>query len=152
MPPPTPADPAPTPEEPPAPEEPAQPAQPSQAGTGEDQSDLECEADEVTCPMFDWMEENTVPAVENRNLPELAKALHKIEFMAPDPSWNEGDEGWARISRDGATKAEAGDFRGARAACKACHQSWRDRFRQEGRRTAPMPELPDNAEQGLPNL
>jgi hypothetical protein len=121
-------------------------------GTGQDQSEMDCEAEDANCPLFDWMTANTVPAVENRDLPALTKALHQIEFLAPDESWNvnQGENGWAAISRAGAEKAEAGDFRGARVACKACHDQWRDRFRQEGRRTAPMPELPAGSENGRP--
>ncbi len=148
---PPPVAPDPPPPEPEPPPEPP-PVEPAAAGTGEDQSDMDCEAEDANCPLFAWMQSNTVPAVEGHDLPALAAAMHKIEFLAPDPSWNDGDEGWAHIARDGATKAEANDFRGARAACKSCHHAWRDRFRQEGRRTAPVPELPENAAQGRTDL
>ncbi len=114
---------------------------------------MDCEAEDADCPLFDWMNANTVAAVEDRDIEALQVALHKIEFLAPDPSWNEeGEDGWAQISRAGAIKAEEGDFRGARAACKACHQQWRDAFREQGYRTAPVPELPENAGEGDPDL
>jgi hypothetical protein len=124
----------------------------------ESQADLECESEDVTCPLFDWMEENVKPAVEDRDVEAVGKALHRIEFLSPDPAWNEGENGWAQIARRGALAAEAGDLREARRACKACHKllpeeagSYRDLFR-ERHRLAPVPELPDDADQGMPNL
>ena len=125
------------------------------AATGEDQSELDCEADDVDCPLFTWMNGNMLPVVEadEQDLAALAKVLHKVEFLVPEPSWNEDTEtGWSYIARTGATKAEAGEWRGARRACRNCHRTWRDRFREEGRRLSAMPELPDNAEEGNPEL
>lgn len=138
------------PEPPPTPEEPPE-EEPRAAGTGEDQSDLECEADDVVCPMFEWMEENTKRAVEEGDVEAMAKAFHKIEFMTPVAEWDaeeHGEDSWVRISRRGAVLAEEGNAREARRMCKACHEKWRDAFRQQGLRTAPMPELPANAEEG----
>ena len=126
----------------------------------EDQSDLECENDDVSCPLHDWQIEHAEPAVQDRDTDKLAAVLHQIEFYAPDASWNEGENGWARIARRGAIAAEAGDFDEARKACRNCHREYpneempfRDMYRQQGYRTAELPELPENAaETGIPDL
>lgn len=131
--------------------------EPAQART--DETELECEAEDVVCPQFEWMEANVKPAVEARDTAALARLLHQIEFLAPDPTWNEGENGWAQIARRGAVAAEAGNFNEARAACRNCHtqfpteeESFRDMFRKQGWRTHPMQELPANSEQGIPDL
>lgn len=145
-------EPAPQPEPEPEPEPTAEAPEPP---APVDQSDLECEAEDVVCPMFEWMEENTKRAVEEGDVEAMAKAFHKIEFMTPVPEWDaaeHGDEGWARMSRRGAELAEQRNTREARRMCKACHEKWRDAFREQGLRTAPMPELPANADQGRPDL
>ncbi len=121
------------------------------AGTGEDQSDLECEDDDVACPMFDWMEANTKRAVEEGDVEAIAAAFHEIERMTPVAEWDSaehGDEGWVRLSRRGAELAEEGNLREARKLCKGCHRRWRDAFREQGLRTAPLPELPEDAAEG----
>ena len=124
----------------------------------ESQADLECDSDDVTCPLYDWMEENVKPAVENRDVEAVGKVLHQIEFLSPDPAWTEGENGWAQIARRGALAAEAGDLREARRACKACHKLLPDEARayralfRERHRLAPLPELPEDADEGMPNL
>lgn len=125
--------------------------EPSADTVAEDQSELDCESDEIVCPLFDWMDKNTVPAMENQDLAAIARALHQIEFMAPEPTWNDGDKGWAQIARKGAVEAEAGNFKGVKASCKSCHKAWRDQFRTQYRLN-PVPNLPPEANKGLPGL
>lgn len=136
-PPPTP-DPTPTPPEPtkqpePTPPEPTPPEptkQPEPVACGEE--------GQPPCPLQGWMEQNVQPAVENRDAAALGAALEKIAQLAPDPSWNEGENSWSQIALDHAAKAKAGDFQGARASCKGCHKIWRERYREE-HRTRPLP-------------
>lgn len=90
------------------------------------------------CPLQQWMEDNVTPAVEAGDNAALAAALTKIATFAPDPSWNAGATSWRGISEAAATKARNGDFRGARAACKQCHEAFRERYRTEFR-TRPVP-------------
>lgn len=103
------------------------------------------------CPLGQWMEDHILDPMEAKDTEKLAKLLHTIEFMSPKPEWNEGEDGWAQIARAGAKAAEAGDFKGAKATCKGCHQKWRDAYREDFWRY-PVPELPENAEAGMPNL
>jgi hypothetical protein len=58
----------------------------------------------------------------------LAKALDEVAAHAPP-----GLANWASIAKSGATKARAGDFDGAKAACKSCHDQYKARYRAEMR-------------------
>lgn len=129
------------------------PAEPDDAVGGEDQSELDCDAADVTCPLYDFQIANAQTAVENNDTDALAKVLHQIEFFAPDPSWNEGENGWAQIARRGAVAAEAGNMREARRACRECHRLFPDEempfrkmYETQGHRTRALPELPADAE------
>ena len=96
------------------------------------------EAGQPKCPLDAWMEENVEPAAERGDLPRLAELYTKMAGFAPDASWNTGATSWRAISEAAAEKARAGDMRGARSACKSCHQAWRSRYRAEFRgRTLP---------------
>jgi len=79
------------------------------------------------------MERNTQQAVENQDLPALTRALTRIAGMAPERAWDQGPTGWRAIAEQGAQAAQSGDFRGARASCKQCHNAWRERYRREYR-------------------
>lgn len=126
-----PPEPAPAPEPEPAPEPAAEPTRGGTAGGAEPAPEPCGGEGQPMCPLQEWMENNTTPAVEARDLPALAKAYRHIAIMAPDESWNEGDNGWRQISERGAAAAEGGDFRGAKAACKSCHKAWRERYQSE---------------------
>ena len=107
--------------------------------------------DQPLCPLGQWMDDNTRTAAEDGDLQALEAAFHKIEFMAPDPSWNEGEKGWNKISRRGAVAAAEGDLRASRRNCKGCHDQWRDRYEEEFW-NRPVPHLPPNADRGDPDL
>lgn len=89
-------------------------------------------------PLHDWMDEVLMPVVEAGDTARLAELYVQIARFAPDPSWNEGPTGWATLSNQAAEKARAGDLRGAKGACKQCHQAWRERYRTEFR-SRPLP-------------
>lgn len=131
-----------------------------EAEAGEDQSELDCEAEGVECPLYAFQVANAQTAVENNDVEAVAKVLHQIEFFAPDASWNEGPNGWAQIARRGAVAAEAGEMREARKACRECHRQYpnedmpfRKMYETQGHRTRALPELPENAETtGMPGI
>lgn len=111
-----------------APTRPSAPATPPAAPPAEE---LDEGDDEKHGPMEQWMEDVVQPAVENEDVKALAKLLKKIEGMAPEASWNEGPKSWAKIAADGAKAAEAGDFKGAKASCKTCHQAWKKEYHKK---------------------
>ena len=51
----------------------------------------------------------------------------------PNPKWNEGETGWAKIAKAGAAAAKAGDAAATGAACKSCHKAWRNQYKKEFR-------------------
>lgn len=147
-----PAEPAEAPAPEPAAEEAEQPAEAEAVAQNGPPEEKNCGGeDEPLCPLGQWMDDNTRTAAEDGDLEALEAAFHKIEFMAPDPSWNEGEDAWIRISRIGAVKAAEGDLRGSRRQCKGCHDVWRDKY-EEQYWHVPVPELPPNAEEGDPDF
>lgn len=91
------------------------------------------EKGQPSCPMQGWMEKNLQSAVDAEDVAKLARGLKQVGALVPDPSWNAGDNGWATIAKTGAAAAEAGDFAGARASCKACHGAWRRKYKADYR-------------------
>lgn len=130
---PTPAPaPAPTPVPVPTAPTPAPAAEPTQAA----QAPTPCgdeDQGQPLCPLQKWMEDNIKPATENEDTAKLAQLMAQLPRFVPDPSWNEGPEGWSTIANTAAEKARANDFAGARASCKQCHKAWREKYRQEFR-------------------
>jgi hypothetical protein len=85
------------------------------------------------CPLQDWMEKNMDPATEKGDTKALATAFEKAAAMAPDPKWNEGDNSWSKIAKEGAALSAKGDLAGAKKTCKTCHKAWRDKYKKDFR-------------------
>ena len=79
------------------------------------------------------------PAVEKADAKALAAAFERAASFVPDPAWNSGDAGWARIARAGADAAAKGDIAAAKKECKTCHKAWRDKYKASFRMT-PVPK------------
>lgn len=106
---------------------------------------------EPECPMEGWMEENVGKPMKAKDFKAVAVGLHKAEFLSPDPKWDEGPKGWARLSRDGAVAAEKGDAEGVKASCKGCHTAWRDKYKATFKKQV-LPKFPANAEKGRKDI
>jgi hypothetical protein len=85
------------------------------------------------CPLQGWMEKNMQDPFDKKDLKKLAESLDKAAGFAPDPQWNTGEKGWAKIAKDGAAAAKAGDFGGTQQACKTCHKAWRSEYKKQFR-------------------
>ena len=81
------------------------------------------EKGQPSCPLQGWMEKNMQDPLDKKDLKTVAASLEKAAKFVPDPKWNDGPTGWAKIANDGAAAAKAGDAAGTQAACKACHNS-----------------------------
>jgi hypothetical protein len=68
------------------------------------------------------------PLAEN-NTTALATGLEKAAALVPDRAWSS----WVVLARSGAEAAKQGDIARARAACKGCHDAWRDTYRAKYR-------------------
>ncbi|HET8933070.1 MAG TPA: hypothetical protein VFN67_06520 [Polyangiales bacterium] len=86
-----------------------------------------------SCPLQGWMEKNMDAAVEKNDTKALAAAFEKSASLVPDPKWNDGDTGWAKIAKAGADAAKGGDVAAAKKECKTCHKAWRDKYKKEFR-------------------
>jgi hypothetical protein len=70
------------------------------------------------CPMQKWMKGVAGGAVASGDADRMARAF---QGMSRAPS---GMGGWGGIVATGIAKAQAGDFDGAKAQCKACHSKY----------------------------
>ena len=96
--------------------------------------DAKCgEKGQPDCPLQGWMEKNMQEAFEKKDMKALATSLEKAAKFAPDPKWNEGDNGWAKLANDGAAAAKAGDAEGVQKSCKSCHKAWRSEYKKQFR-------------------
>jgi hypothetical protein len=80
------------------------------------------------CPLNAWMKANTSPAVIAEDFDALATALEKVGTFAPD-----GYPNWASVSHDGADAARAQSLEGVKAACRGCHNQYKDKYKREMR-------------------
>ena len=48
-------------------------------------------------------------AFDKKDLKTLAVSLDKASQFAPDPKWNEGENAWVKIAKDGSAAAKAGN-------------------------------------------
>jgi cytochrome c556 len=97
-------------------------------------ADAPCgEKGQPSCPLQGWMEKNMQGPFDKKDLKKLAESLEKAASFVPDPKWNDGEKGWAKLAKDGAAAAKAGDFAGTQQACKACHKAWRNEYKKQFR-------------------
>jgi hypothetical protein len=80
------------------------------------------------CPLQGWMKANTNPPVAAQDFPALAAALDKAVTFAPA-----GYTNWASIAKDGAKAARAQDMTAAKAACRTCHDQYKEKYKSEMR-------------------
>ena len=71
------------------------------------------------------MRSSVAAPLASNNAGALAMGLEKAARAAPDASWTS----WSIIAMQGAAAAKRGDLAGARAACKGCHDAWRNAYR-----------------------
>lgn len=96
--------------------------------------DAKCgEKGQPSCPLQGWMEKNLDDPMSAGDLAKVAAGLEKAAGFAPNPKWNDGDNGWAKIAKAGAEAAKAGKTDDVKAACKSCHKAWRKQYKQEFR-------------------
>jgi cytochrome c553 len=72
------------------------------------------------------MKANANPAVTANDLPALGVALEKIATFAPA-----GYTNWSSIAKDGAAAAKSGDMSAAKAACRSCHDQYKQKYKTE---------------------
>ena len=81
------------------------------------------------CPLQGWMEDHLQAPLDASDWPALARSLTRVAKLAPDASWNAGEQGWAAIAEAGANAAKQNDAAAAKQACKTCHKAWRAKYK-----------------------
>lgn len=76
------------------------------------------------CPMQGWMKTVMTSAAASGDGEKIAQALAYVAVRVPP-----GYPDWAAISNAGVAKAKAGDVDGAKAACKQCHDAYKDSYK-----------------------
>ena len=76
------------------------------------------------CPMQGWMKSTMASATAADDAKKMAAAFEYLVTHAP-PGYPE----WVTMSKTGATKAKAGDLDGAKAACKDCHDAYKEKYK-----------------------
>ena len=84
---------------------------------------------QAPCPLQAWMRRHMGPPLASHDMPQLAGSLDRVARLQPDPGW----ASWGAIAASGAAAARRGDTAGARGACKACHDTWREPYKQRYR-------------------
>ncbi len=80
------------------------------------------------CPLYAWMKANTSAAMSAQDFDALAVALGKVVTFAPAGYGN-----WASIARDGANAARVQNLDAVKAACRGCHNQYKDKYKREMR-------------------
>jgi cytochrome c553 len=74
------------------------------------------------------MKANMNPPSTANDGPGLAAALGKAAAFAPA-----GYTNWSSIAKDGAAAAKTGDVTAAKAACRSCHDQYKQKYKSEMR-------------------
>ena len=96
-------------------------------------ADDSCGSKENPCPLQKWMRQNMAPALAAGDNAGLAAALDKVATISPDASWAT----WGTYSKQGSDAAKKGDLVSAKAACKGCHDAYKDKYKAQYRTKAP---------------
>jgi hypothetical protein len=97
--------------------------------------DASCGSKENPCPLQKWMRQNMAPPMAAGDMAALGAAFDKAAKMSPDPKWNGGDAkaNWDAVSKAGVAAAKAGDAAAVKAACKGCHDLFKDKYKAQFR-------------------
>ena len=95
-------------------------------------------ADAGSFPLQVWMKQNMTPPMNAKNWQGMADSLERAAQLAPPNHATAGYPNWVSIAKDGANAARAADLEAVKAACRGCHQQYKDKYRAE-MRSRPIP-------------
>jgi hypothetical protein len=101
-------------------------------------ADDACGTKENPCPLQKWMRQNMAAANASGDMGALAADFDKVAKISPDPKWNGADPkaNWDAIAKAGQTAAKANDAAAVKAVCKACHDTFKDKYKAQFRTKA----------------
>jgi hypothetical protein len=88
------------------------------------------------CPLQGWMKQ-IWPHMKANDYEGTAALLEHCAKLAP-PDAKTAYPNWVSISIDGANAARAADMEAVKAACRGCHEQYKDKYRKE-MRSRPLP-------------
>ncbi|HEY1960420.1 MAG TPA: hypothetical protein VGH28_32640 [Polyangiaceae bacterium] len=88
------------------------------------------------CPLQGWMKQ-IWPHMKANDYEGTAELLERCAKLAPENA-KTAYPNWVSISLDGANAARAADMEAVKAACRGCHEQYKDKYRAE-LRARPLP-------------
>jgi hypothetical protein len=88
-----------------------------------------CGTTDNPCPLQKWMRGNMGTPLASGDLGALGTAFDHVAGLSPDPSW----AAWGQAASAGSTAAKNKDMAGVKAACKTCHDSFKDKYKAQFR-------------------
>jgi hypothetical protein len=88
-----------------------------------------CGTSDNPCPLQKWMRANMGAALAAGDTDALGKALDHAATLSPDATWTT----WSQFAKQGSTAAAAKDMTGVKAACKSCHDAYKDKYKGQYR-------------------
>jgi hypothetical protein len=91
-------------------------------------------------PLQVWMKQNMNPPMKAKDWQGMADSLEHAATLAPPNHATAGYPNWVSIAKDGANAARAADLEAVKAACRGCHEQYKNKYRAEMRaRALPLP-------------
>jgi hypothetical protein len=88
-----------------------------------------CGTTDNPCPLQKWMRSNMGTPLASGDLGALGTAFDHVASLSPDPSW----AAWAQAASAGSAAAKNKDIAGVKAACKTCHDGFKDKYKAQFR-------------------
>jgi hypothetical protein len=82
-------------------------------------------AEEPKTLLGKWMKPNMGAPLAGQDFDTLAKSLTLVASKPPPAG---SFPNWAQMAKDGATAASKQDIKGVKAACKACHDAYKQSY------------------------
>jgi cytochrome c553 len=86
-----------------------------------------CGTTDNPCPLQKWMRGNMGTPLASGDMGSLGAAFDHVATLSPDPSWAV----WAQAASAGSTAAKNKDSAGVKAACKTCHDAFKDKYKAQ---------------------
>jgi len=91
-----------------------------------------CGSKENPCPLQKWMQANVGSKMADGDMKGVATGLDKAATLSPDASWSD----WPTFAKAGADAARKNDTAGVKAACKNCHDKFKQQYKDKYRSRA----------------
>jgi cytochrome c553 len=84
-------------------------------------------AGEPATPLGKWMKPNVGAALAGQDFGTLQKSLDLVASKPPSGDYPK----WAEYSKAGSAAAAKGDVKAIKAACKQCHDDYKEKYKKE---------------------